>query len=126
MFKLPYKLVDGILLIPAAANGKEGFFAFDTGAMQTAVNKAHFPELQGEQINIAKFSEEVKETVADQGVLDNLRVPGIERTNMPVLIMDLMYVENALTPSMPDLMFLGTLGIDVISKYTVLLDYNHS
>ncbi len=124
MIQIPYKLVDGILLIQATANGKKGFFAFDTGAMQTAVNKAHFPELQGEQINIAKFSEEVQEAVADQGVLDTLHVSGIEQSHMPVLIMDLMYVENALKSAMPDLKFLGTLGIDVISNYTVLLDYN--
>ncbi len=41
MIKIPFRLVNGIMLIPAAANEKEGFFAFDTGAMQTAVNKAY-------------------------------------------------------------------------------------
>ena len=50
MLKIPYKLVAGIMLIPVTANEKEGFFAFDTGAMQTAVNKAHFPEMQGDII----------------------------------------------------------------------------
>ena len=44
MIKIPYKLVNGIMLIPATANDKEGFFAFDTGAMQTAINKAYFQE----------------------------------------------------------------------------------
>ena len=43
MLKIPYKLVSGIMLIQVTANGKEGFFAFDTGAMQTAVNKGAFP-----------------------------------------------------------------------------------
>lgn len=43
MFKIPFKLVAGIMLIPVTANEKEGYFAFDTGAIQTAVNKAHFP-----------------------------------------------------------------------------------
>lgn len=57
MIKIPYKLVNGIMLIPATANDKEGFFAFDTGAMQTAINKAYFQEMQGERIDIAKFSE---------------------------------------------------------------------
>lgn len=124
MFNIPYKLVSGIMLISAAANGKEGFFAFDTGAMQTAVNKAYFPEMQGEQISIAKFSEGVKEAAAEEGTLNSLRFSDIEWSDMPVLIMDLMYVENALKDAMPDLKFLGTLGIDVIKNYTVLLDYN--
>ncbi len=126
MLKIPYTLADGIMLVPVTANGKEGFFAFDTGAMQTAVNKAHFPEMQGEHIDIAKFSEGVKKDTAAEGALDTLRFAGVERSNMPVLIMDLMYVENALQPVMPDLKFLGTLGIDVIRNYTVLLDYTAS
>ena len=31
MIKIPYKLVNRIILIPVRANEKEGFFAFDTG-----------------------------------------------------------------------------------------------
>ena len=124
MVKIPYKLVNGIILIPVTANEKEGYFAFDTGAMQTAVNKAYFPEMQGEHIDIAKFSEEVKESVADKGILNVLRFSDIEQSNMSVSIMDLMYVENVLKSVMPDLKLIGTLGIDVIGNYTVPLDYN--
>ena len=124
MFKIPFKLVAGIMLIPVTANEKEGFFAFDTGAMQTAVNKAHFPGIQGERTDIAKYSEGVKKASATEGILNTLRFSDVECSNMPVLIMDLMYVENALKAAMPDVKFLGTLGIDVIRNYTVLLDYN--
>ena len=124
MIRIPYKLVNGIMLIPVTANDKEGFFAFDTGAMQTAVNKEYFPELHGEQIDIAKFSEGVKKSSADKGVLNALRFSDIALSDMPVLIMDLMYAETALKTLMPDLKMLGTLGIDVIGDHTVLLDYN--
>lgn len=123
MVKIAYKLVNGIILIPVKANEQTGYFAFDTGAMQTAVNRTYFPELQGEHIDIAKFSEGVKESVADKGMLNTLRFSETERTNLPVLIMDLMYVENALKTIMPDLKLLGTLGIDVIGEYSVMLDY---
>lgn len=126
MIKIPFKLADGIILISATANGKAGYFAFDTGAMQTAVNKAHFPEMQGEQIQIAKFTEGVQEASAAEGTFGTLRFSEIELSDLPVLIMDLMYVENALKDVMPDFIFLGTLGIDVIRNYTVLLDYQAS
>lgn len=126
MITIPFKLADGIILVSAAANGKEGFFAFDTGAMQTAVNKAHFPEMQGAQIQIAKFTEGVQEASAAEGTLSSLYISQIEEADFPVLIMDLMYVENALKSVMPDFIFLGTLGIDVIRNYTVLLDYQAS
>lgn len=124
MVKIPYKLVHGIILIPVTANEKDGFFAFDTGSMQTTINKAHFPEMQGEHVSIAKFSGEVKESAANKGTLDALRFSDIERSNISVLIVNLAYVENALKAVMPDLKLLGTLGIDVIKDYTVLLDYN--
>lgn len=126
MHTIPFTLVNGIILIPVIANEKTGYFAFDTGAMQTAVNKEYFAELQGEHIDIGIFSEEVKGSVADKGVLNSLRFFDIECVNFPVLIMDLMYVENILKTAMPDLKLLGSLGIDVISNYTVLLDYNSS
>lgn len=126
MHTIPFKLVSGIILVPVTANEQTGYFAFDTGAMQTAVNKAHFPELQGEHIDIGFFSEEVKERAAQKGFLNSLRFSDIEQLKLPVLIMDLMYVENVLKTIMPDLKLLGTLGIDIIGKYTVLLDYNSS
>ena len=85
MVKIPYKLVNGIILIPVTANGNEGFFAFDTGAMRTAINKAYFPEMQGEHIDIAKFSEEVKKSAADKGILNALRFSDIELSDMSVL-----------------------------------------
>lgn len=40
-----------------------------------------------------------------------------------MLLMDLMYVEKELKTVDPEIRFLGTMGIDVIRDYTVLLDY---
>ena len=111
------------MLLPATADGKEGYFAFDTGAMQTAMNRAYFPELQGNTIEIAKFTEGVKKTNAEEGMLTSLNVAGIAREQLPVLLMDLMYVEKELRTVDPEIRFLGTMGIDVIQAYNVLLDY---
>ena len=91
--------------------------------MQTAVNRAYFPELQGDTIEIAKFTEGVKKTNAEEGMLTTLNVAGIAREQLPVLLMDLMYVEKELKTVDPEIRFLGTMGIDVIRDYTVLLDY---
>ena len=122
MQTIVFRLVKGIMLIPATADGQEGYFAFDTGAMQTAVNRAYFPELQGNTIEIAKFTEGVKKTNAEEGMLTSLNVAGIAREQLPVL-MDLMYVEKELRTVDPEIRFLGTMGIDVIQAYNVLLDY---
>lgn len=124
MHTVPFTIVSGIILVAVTTDEQSGYFAFDTGAMQTAVNKAYFPKLQGEHIDIGIFSEEVKESKADKGLLNYLRFSDVELSNLPVLSMDLMYVENILKTVMPDIKLLGTLGIDIIGKYTVLLDYN--
>lgn len=124
MLSLDCKILSGIILIPASADGQSGFFAFDTGAMQTAVNRAYFSDIQGESVQIAKFSQEVVGDSASKGTLGSLSFSGIERRGLPVLIMDLGYVENALKTLDPDIRFLGTLGIDVIRDYTVFIDYS--
>lgn len=124
MISLDCKIINGIILIPAQADGKSGCFAFDTGAMQTAVNKTHFKDIHGERVDIAKFSQEVVEDCASKGILGSLKFSGVEKQELPVLIMDLSYVENALKTFEPDIRFLGTLGIDVIRDYTVFIDYD--
>ena len=123
MQTIVFRLIKGIMLLPATADGKEGYFAFDTGAMQTAMNCDYFPELQGNTIEIAKFTEGVKKANAEEGVLPTLNVAGLARENLPVLLMDLMYVEKELKTVDPEIRFLGTMGIDVIQAYNVLLDY---
>ena len=114
MQTIAFRLIKGIMLLPATADGQEGYFAFDTGAMQTAVNCAYFPELQGDTIEIAKFTEGVKKTNAEEGMLTTLNVAGIAREQLPVLLMDLMFVEKELKTVDPEIRFLGTMGIDVI------------
>lgn len=65
----------------------------------------------------------MKKTNAEEGMLTTLNVAGIAREQLPVLLMDLMYVEKELKTVDPEICFLGTMGIDVIRDYTVLLDY---
>lgn len=124
MISVNCKIINGIILIPAQADGQSGCFAFDTGAMQTAVNKTYFKDIQGESVDIAKFSQEVVEDSANRGTLGSLVFSGVEKRGLPVLIMDLGYVENALKTIEPDIRFLGTLGIDVIRDYSVFVDYS--
>lgn len=126
MIKIDFKLISGIILVKARANDIDGFFAFDTGAMATALNQAYFSNISGEEVNIAKFSEEVKECSANKSTLGTLKISAMELTNLPVIVMDLMYVENALKTVMPELKLLGTLGIDVIGSHSVLIDYASS
>ncbi len=122
---IKFRLVSGIILIPATADGKGGYFAFDTGASRTAINKEYFPEFKGEEVEVVKFSEDVKKAGAIKGVLPLIKFSNVEIENKEVLIMDLMYVENALKQLVPNLVFLGSIGMDIIGNYNILLDYKN-
>lgn len=54
-----FKNLAGILLLPANIGGVEGWMAFDTGTMQTALNRSYFPQLEGKAREIGKFDGQV-------------------------------------------------------------------
>lgn len=126
MKDITFKNLAGIILISARVNGIEGWVAFDTGAMQTALNKNYFLELEGEAIKIARFDGEVATTGAMETHLREFSLDGIMVDDLPVLLMDMAYVENSLRTLEPELRFLGSVGIEVVRKVPVLVDYERS
>lgn len=120
---LNFKLVNGIIIIDAEADGVCGQFAFDTGAMQTVIDPKYFPDVSGENVDVAKFSDGIKETGAKLGKLESAVFGGLSVSNLSTLIMDMSYVETPLKGLMPELRLLGTLGIDVLGSFVILLDY---
>ena len=126
MRNITFKNLAGIILIPAQVNGIEGWVAFDTGAMQTALNKNYFLELEGEAIKIARFDGKVVATGAMETHLREFSLDGITVSDLPVLLMDMAYVENSLRTLDPEFRFLGSAGMEIVGKVPVLLDYEHS
>lgn len=58
--RLPFEVVSGIVLLNASINGKAGYMAFDTGAMQTCLNKTHFTEIEMVMSTSAMYGRQVK------------------------------------------------------------------
>ena len=126
MKEIKFKLVTGIMLIPARADGVEGFFVLDTGAMQTTLNKNYFPEIEGEEISAGIFDESPKNVSAFKAEIHELSFGSISLSNLPVVLLDMSYVENALRESEPDIRFLGSVGIEIFENLPILLDYERS
>lgn len=126
MREIIFKNLAGIILIPARINGIEGWAAFDTGAMQTALNKNYFFELGGKTIEVAKFDGEVAAAGAMETHVREISLDGITINDLPVLLMDMAYVENSLRTVEPELCFLGSVGIEAVGKAPVLVDYERS
>ncbi len=127
METIGFKNLAGIVLIPALANGIEGWFAFDTGAMQTSLNSNYFPELEGENKQVALFDDN---TMAVNGALETklreLVFGNIKLSDFPVIRMDMAYVENSLRTVEADIRFLGSIGMEAFGNAPILLDYEHS
>lgn len=114
MRDIAFKNLAGIILIPAQVNGIEGWVAFDSGAMQTVLNKNYFFELEGKAIKIAKFDGEVATISAMEAHLCEFSLDGITLDDLPVLLADMAYVENSLRTLDPEFRFLGSIGIEVV------------
>ena len=120
--KIPFEVIGGIIMLDVCVNGKEGKMAFDTGAMQTCLNKNHFEDFEGETKDVSKFDGAVKTETTVKGKCD-IKCHDWELTETSVILLDMNYVEKPLKGVKPDLMFLGTMGIDIIRDHKVLLDY---
>ena len=126
MREIAFKNLAGILLMPAQIKGVEGWVAFDTGAMQTALNRNYFSGLDGKTTEVARFDGEVAAAGAMEIHLHEFSLDGITVNDLPVLLMDMAYVENSLRIIEPELRFLGSVGIEAVGKAPVLVDYARS
>ena len=120
--KIPFELLSGIILLDVSVNGKCGKMAFDTGAMQTCLNSRHFENFEGERKEVSKFDGAVKTETTVKGKCD-VQCQDWKLTDLSVILLDMDYVEKPLKAVRPDLIFLGTIGIDAIRRHKVLLHY---
>lgn len=121
--EIDFKLLQGIILVQATVNDEQGYLAFDTGAMQTALHKKYFSDIQGKELEIAKFSEGIKSDTATEITIRKLSFSNVTLTDCNVILMDLSYVEDTLAAFDPSLRLLGTMGIDIIHNFSVMIDY---
>lgn len=118
--------LSGIILIEAEADGVKGCAAFDTGAMQTALNTSCFSAVGGVEEDIVKFSDNlVTAKTSGSGMVKNLTAASgaIKVSDLSVLYIDLGYVETPLKELDPKITLIGTLGIDVLQNYPFIIDY---
>lgn len=124
--EIDFKLLNGIVLIPAAVNDKQGYLIFDTGAMKTGLHRKYFSDMKGKELEIAKFSGEMANDTATEVTVPNLSFSEVTLTDQNAMLMELSYVEDSLKGFDPDLRLLGTMGIDIIRNYSVLMDYGEN
>ena len=124
--EIDFKLLNGIILVPAAVNDEQGYLIFDTGAMKTGLHRKYFSDMQGKELEIAKFSGEMASDTATEVTIRSLSFSGVTLTDQNAMLMDLSYVEDSLKGFDNSLRLLGTMGIDIIRDFSVMIDYGEN
>lgn len=124
--EINFMLLNGIILVPAVVNDVQGYLIFDTGAMKTGLHRKYFPDIQGKELEIAKFSGEIANDTAAEITIRSLSFSGVTLTDCNAMLMNLSYVEDSLLTFDPSLRLLGTMGIDIIQRFTVMIDYEEN
>ena len=121
--EINFKLLNGIVLVEAAINNEQGYLIFDTGAMKTGLHRKYFSDIKGKELEIAKFSGEMASDTATEVTVHNISFSEVILTDQKAMLMDLSYVEDSLKAFDPSLRLLGTMGIDIIRNFNVIMDY---
>jgi hypothetical protein len=123
--EIPFELVKGIALISGKIDNICGYFALDTGATQTVLNKTYccLTDATVEKAITFNNGTQSSELASKDKVLLTVGDTEIEVDN-PV-IMDMTYVETPLRDENPKIVFLGSIGADMIGKERLIVDYIH-
>lgn len=116
--RIPFKLVDRLMVIEGEYRGKKGTFILDTGSERLLLNKAHFSDM------IQQYSNRAETT----GVLDYVDDP-VEKRIQKILfkdlsienkrshIIDLKHIEKS-----KKVKILGIIGYNVLKDYEIFID----
>lgn len=116
--RIPFKLVDRLIMIDGALKGKKGKFIFDTGSEKLLINKAHFSELLLHDDKTSRATG-VMDYVDNpiQKRIQNFSLKGLSLQNKTSDLIDLSHIEGS-----KKVKILGILGYSILKDYEVFVD----
>lgn len=122
--KVAFELIDGIILVPGEIKNVFGYFAIDTGATQTVLNKTYI----NSTTNIVEkkaitFDNSTQSSGISMKDTESISVSGEKIELNHVHIMGMDYVEVPLRKTKPALSFLGSIGADIFGVGRLIIDY---
>ncbi|WP_420553104.1 hypothetical protein [Tenacibaculum aiptasiae] len=115
--RIPFKLVDRLIVIEGNIKDKKGNFIIDTGSETMILNKAHF--------KIYPFQKEKKTTTGVINNIDNLFEKKIKKLSLKEFILhnkrsdiiDLSHIEKS-----KKIKLLGIIGYSILKDYEIFID----
>lgn len=116
--RIPFKLVDHLIVVKAKILDEEGNFVIDTGSETLILNKVHFPNFYEHQrknntsYGVMHSVEDSYEKQIKQFVLQNFK---LENKNSDVI--DLSHIEKS-----KKIKLLGVIGYNILKDYEIFVD----
>ncbi|WP_298539047.1 hypothetical protein [uncultured Aquimarina sp.] len=116
--RIPFKLIDHLIVIEAALLNKKGNFIIDTGSETLILNKIHFPtkyshrKKRKETSGVLDIIEDTNTTKLKEFILQNFNLK-----NKASDIIDLSHIEKTKKMNL-----LGIIGYSILKDYEVFID----
>ncbi len=116
--RIPFKLVDHLIVVEAELLNKKGDFIIDTGSETMILNKVHFP-LKYEHLSRKKTTTGVIEVMDDTFEQDvkEFILQNFNLKNKTSDVIDLSHIEKA-----KKIRLLGVIGYNILKDYEVFID----
>lgn len=116
--RLPFKLIDHLIVVEAELYGKIGNFIIDTGSEALILNKIHFASKYPHHKKY-KQSSGVNGTIENTQIrlLHEFRLHNFNIKNIKSDVIDLSHIERSKKMNL-----LGIIGFEILKKYEVFID----
>lgn len=115
--RIPFKLVDRLLVVEAAALGKKGNFIIDTGSEALILNKGHF-KANPYRIKSTKTAGVLETLDAPiEKKLEHISLQGLHIKDKMSDVIDLSHIEKS-----KKVRILGVIGYQILKDYEVFID----
>ncbi|HMQ43799.1 MAG TPA: hypothetical protein PKC63_05560 [Mariniflexile sp.] len=116
--RIPFKLVDHLIVIEAEISNKKGNFIIDTGSETLILNKVHFPEFyehQRKQSNASGVLQSVESSYEKD--IKEFALEHFKIYNKVSDVIDLSHIEHA-----KKIQLLGVIGYNILKDYEIFID----
>ena len=116
-FRIPFKLIDHLMVVEAELLNKKGNFIIDTGSESLILNKVHFPNLYVHDKSAVKSSGVLNDTDAYKKFLKEFKLQNLSLKNANAHVMDLSHIEKKKNMNLT-----GIIGYSILKDYEVFID----
>ncbi len=116
-FRIPFKLIDHLMVVEAELFNKKGNFIIDTGSESLILNRVHFPNLYIHNKSSVKSSGVLNDADAYEKFLEEFKLQNLSLKNANAHVMDLSHIEKKKNMNLT-----GIIGYSILKDYEVFID----